>query len=322
MIPISFRGPHILAESICGVNAWDHQRMIAFARKLFRFMIIAIKNNPRSERGPHEDAKQVHGVIQGVMMELEKLYDPVAEFYDIEHEGFRPDIPFYLEEAKKAGGPVLELASGTGRVSVELAKAGIETVGLDISKGMLEVARRKTSALDPEVQQRLTWIQGDMRGFELGRKFHMIFIPFNSFQMLETRADQEACLACVSRHLEKGSLFVLAIFAPSYDRLVKRSAFTYLGTHELPDGSTLSRTEFAKYDYVNQMISVEWIYDVVDPAGNLKRTLWKFPVRYLWRFEVELLLEKAGLRIEALYGDYTRREFDHNGSMLFLARKQ
>lgn len=254
-------------------------------------------------------------------MELEKLYDPVAEFYDIEHEGFRPDIPFYLEEAKKAGGPVLELASGTGRVTVELAKAGIETVGLEISERMLEVARRKTSSLDPDVQKKLTWIQGDMRSFELGRKFPMIFIPFNSFQMLETRANQEACLTCVSRHLASGGLFILAIFAPSYDRLVKRSMFTYLGTHELPDGSTLSRTESAKYDFINQMISVEWIYDVVDPQGNLKRTLWQFPVRYLWRFEAELLLEKAGLQIEALYGDYNRREFDHNGSMLFVTRK-
>lgn len=254
-------------------------------------------------------------------MELEKLYDPVAMFYDIEHEGFRSDIPFYLEEAKKAGGPVLELASGTGRITIELAKEGIETVGLEISKGMLDVARKKTSALDPKVQKRLTWIQGDMRAFELGRKFPLIFIPFNSFQMLEERADQEACLACVSRHLEKGGLFILAVFAPSYDRLVKRSMFTYLGTHELPDGSKLSRTESAKYDYVNQMISVEWIYDVVDTKGNLKRTLWKFPVRYLWRFEAELLLEKAGLEIQALYGDYNRREFDHNGSMLFVTRK-
>lgn len=254
-------------------------------------------------------------------MELEKLYDPVAEYYDIEHEGFRSDIPFYLEEAKKARGPVLELASGTGRITVELAKEGIETTGLEISEGMLEVAKRKTSKLDTDARKKLTWIHGDMRNFELGRKFPLIFIPFNSFQMLETRADQEACLACVSRHLENGGRFILAVFAPSYDRLVKRSMFTYLGTHELPDGSKLSRTEFANYDYVNQMISVEWIYDVVDTRGNLKRTLWKFPVRYLWRFEAELLLEKAGLQIEALYGNYDRREFDHNGSMLFLARK-
>ncbi len=254
-------------------------------------------------------------------MELEKLYDPVAEFYDIEHEGFVSDISFYLEEAKKARGPVLELASGTGRITLELAKAGIEMVGLDISKGMLGVAKEKTALLDPGVQKNLTWVQGDMRDFELGRKFNLIFIPFNSFQMLETRKDQEACLACVSRHLEKGGLFILSVFAPSYERLVKKSMFTYLGSHDLPCGKKLSRTESAKYDYVNQMISVEWIYDVVDPQGNLKRTVWKFPVRYLWRFEAELLLEKAGLQVEALYGDYNRREFDHNGGMLFVAKK-
>ncbi|NLI99513.1 class I SAM-dependent methyltransferase [bacterium] len=254
-------------------------------------------------------------------MELKKLYDPVAKFYDIEHQDFRSDIPLYLEEARKVKGPVLELASGTGRITLELAKQGIEITGLDISKAMLDVAKEKTSALEPDAQKRITWIHADMRSFDLGRKFSLIFIPFNSFQMLETRADQEACLACVSRHLEKGGRFILSVFAPSYDRIVKRSMFTYLGSHDLPDGSKLSRTESAKYDHVNQMISVEWIYDVVDPQGNLKRTLWRFPVRYLWRFEAELLLEKAGMKVENLYGDYSRREFDHNGSMIFVAAK-
>ncbi|MBN2379539.1 class I SAM-dependent methyltransferase [candidate division WOR-3 bacterium] len=254
-------------------------------------------------------------------MELEKLYDPVATLYDIEHEGFVSDIPFYLEEAKKVQGSVLELGAGTGRVTLECAKVGVEIVALEISKGMLDVARKKSSELPEDVANRITWLEGDMRKFELGRQFPLVFIPFRSFQHLETRSDQEACLECVSRHLEKSGRFVLSLFAPSYQRLANRQMFNSLGTIELPDGCRLSRTERVTHDYVNQLITVEWTYDVVDAKGNIKRNVWTFPMRYLWRFETELLLEKAGLEVETIYGDYNRCAFDHNGEMLFVARK-
>ena len=253
-------------------------------------------------------------------MDLEKLYDPVAGFYDVEHEELKNDIPFYLEEAQKTGGPVLELAAGTGRVTLEMAKAGFEVVGLEISKAMLDVARKKSEGLPEEVQKRISWVQGDMRDFDLGREFPFIFIPFRSFQNLQTRADQERCLDCVSKHMEKRGRFVLSLFAPSYQRLVNRQMFSHLGTIETPKG-ILSRTERVTHDHVNQMIHVERIYDLVDADGVIHRKVWKFPVRYLWRFETELLLEKVGLEVETIYGDYQRSEFCHNGEMLFIARK-
>jgi ubiquinone/menaquinone biosynthesis C-methylase UbiE len=254
-------------------------------------------------------------------VDLEKLYDPIAEFYDIEHEEMDYDLGFYVQEAKKAGGAVLELGAGTGRVTVELARAGIDVTAVEISKGMLDVARKKSEHLAEEVQKRITWVAGDMRDFEFDRKFDFVFIPFRSFQHLQTRADQERCLTCVSRHLEKDGRFVLSLFAPSYQRLVNKQMFSSLGTIDLPNGAKLSRTERVTHDHVNQLITVEKTLDVVDADGNVKRRIWTFPMRYLWRFETELLLEKAGLEVETIYGDYQRKEFDHNGEMLFVARK-
>jgi hypothetical protein len=113
---------------------------------------------------------------------------------------------------------------------------------------------------------------------------------------------------------------VLSLFAPSYERLVHKQLCNHLGTTQTTDGA-LTRTEVTRHDHVNQMIHVERTYDLVDKDGNLKRKVWKFPVRYLWRFETELLLEKAGLEVEAIYGDYERSEFRHDGEMLFIARK-
>lgn len=256
-------------------------------------------------------------------MELEKLYDPVAMFYDIEHADLVDDIHFYVEEAEKTGGPALELAAGTGRVTLEMAEAGFDIAGLEISKAMLDVARRKSEGLPEEVQNRITWVQGDMRDFDLGRKFTLIFIPFHSFQQLTTRKDQERCLACVTNHLTENGTFVLSLFAPSYQRLVNKQMFSSLGTLDLSDGSKLSRTERVTHDHVNQVTHVERIYDLTDSDGVVHRKVWKFPVRYLWRFEAELLLEKAGLEVETIYGDYQRSEFRHrhDGEMLFVARK-
>lgn len=254
-------------------------------------------------------------------VDLENLYDPIAEFYDIEHEGMDYDIGFYVQEAKKAGGSVLELAAGTGRVTVELAKAGIEVVAVEISEGMLDVARKKSKGLTKEVQKRITWVQGDMREFSFQRKFPYVFIPSRSFQHLQTRAEQERCLSCVSRHLERGGRFALSLFAPSYQRLANKGMFNHLGTIEMPDGGKLSKTERVTHDHVNQIITVEQTLDVADAEGNVKRKIWTFPMRYLWRFETELLLEKAGLQVETIYGDYQRREFDHDGEMLFVAKK-
>jgi len=252
-------------------------------------------------------------------MEQEQVFDRVADVYDVE-TGDVGDVDFYLDLAREQGSPVLELASGTGRVSTELAKAGFDVVGLEISEKMLEVVRKKTQGLPEDARKNVTWVQADMRDFDPGRTFPLVIIPYRSFQHLETRADQERCLECVARHLESGGRFVLSLFAPSYERLVHKQLYNHLGTTQTPDG-TLTRTEVTRHDHVNQMIHVERTYDLVDKDGNLKRKIWKFPVRYLWRFETELLLEKAGLEVEAIYGDYERFEFRHDGEMLFIARK-
>ncbi|MBD3286200.1 methyltransferase domain-containing protein [candidate division WOR-3 bacterium] len=254
-------------------------------------------------------------------MGLEKLYDPVAEFYDIEHDKMDCDISFYVEEAGKAGGKVLELGAGTGRVTQALAKAGIEVTAVEISKGMLDIARKNSKSLPSEKKELITWVQGDMRDFSFDTKFSHVLIPFRSFQHLQTRDEQQSCLDCVSRHLEKGGSLVLSLFAPSYERLAHKTMFNHLGTIELPDGKTLSRTERVTHDHVNQIVTVQWTYDVSDFNGDIKRKIWTFPMRYLWRFETELLLENAGLEVEIIYGDYRRGEFNHDGEMLFVARK-
>src|SRR6266536_3907628 len=123
---------------------------------------------------------------------LEAFSDP--ERYDI-HEN-NTGVPFYTALAQETGGPVLELACGTGRVSIPIARLGFAVTGLDIVPGMVERASSKAVGLPTR------WIEGDARTFDLGEQFRLIFLTGNAFQAFLTNADQEALLQRVRAHLD------------------------------------------------------------------------------------------------------------------------
>ncbi len=143
--------------------------------------------------------------------------DPrLAEAYDADmgrDADAMDDVPFYVELAQQAAAtahPVLELGSGTGRVTIPIAQAGASIVGLDNSAAMLAVARRKSEAAGVEVD----WIEADMRDFHLDQRCGLIIIPFRSFLHLLTDADQLACLVRVHEHLVPGGRCALNFFVP------------------------------------------------------------------------------------------------------------
>src|SRR5262245_35858109 len=103
------------------------------------------------------------------------------------------DVAFYLDCARRFGRPVLELATGTGRVLIPLAKAGYEVVGLDAAPAMLEVARAKLGR-EPELAARVALVEGDMRDFSLGRRFPLTLIPARAFQHVVEPEDQRRTL--------------------------------------------------------------------------------------------------------------------------------
>lgn len=122
------------------------------------------------------------------------------------------DVGFWVEECVRAAGPALELGCGTGRVTIPLAMAGIDVTGLDSSESMLRRARRKSAAANLEIP----WVEGDMRFFDLGREFGLIFVPLASFAHMSASGDAEACLARVSEHLAPGGRFEIDLMNPGF----------------------------------------------------------------------------------------------------------
>jgi SAM-dependent methyltransferase len=256
-------------------------------------------------------------------------YDEFAEYYDhVLPYKARQDAGFFVELARAARGPVLEVACGTGRVLLPCARAGADMVGIDLSAGMLDVCRQQLAQERAEVRARVELHEADMRRFDLGRQFDLITAPFRGFQHLLTVEDQQRALGAIRRHLADGGRFVLDLFNPSLLFLgderwlvnpLVEPAFS------MPDGRSVVRSyRIVGRDHFAQVQQLEMCYDVTWPDGHTEHRTSRFFLRYLFRFEAEHLLVREGFRIDALYGDYERHAYGETaypGELVFVCRK-
>jgi SAM-dependent methyltransferase len=234
----------------------------------------------------------------------------IARIYDLEHPACRgAELAFWHQMATETGGPVLELAAGSGRIAIALARKGHHVTGLELAAGMLARARARTARLPPAVAGRLQWVQGDMARFTIPwAQFRLVFVAYNSFWLLTDLRAQRRCLDCVRRHLAPGGRLVLDVFPPNDDDyqdergIIQLVAAPWRGRH-------LVRVKDYTYNPRRQLaISDVRYYPAGPQAGQPGRLLATF--RYCLRLatpqEMQALLEQAGYRIEATYGTYRR----------------
>jgi SAM-dependent methyltransferase len=236
-------------------------------------------------------------------------YDIYARFYDLDLGDSDADLHMIQQFAVRCGSPILELACGTGRVLLPLARQGYQVTGVDVSPAMLDVARRKVAA--ENLAERITLVEQDMRALELGSCFNLVFVAVNSFMHILNTDDQLDVLARIRRHLNPGGLLLLDLFNPDLSRLLDmRGEMALEKVMVDPDtGQHLMRFHTEKIDLGQQTIHVTFVVDEIDAEGHLQRTLFPFTMRYLFRYELELLLRLAGFQIEAIYGSYDLDEY-------------
>ncbi len=250
--------------------------------------------------------------------EIGELYDHVPLYRD------RKDVGFYVDLCRAAGGEVLELGCGTGRILIPAAEAGCNITGLDQSGSMLDRCRAKLLTRAPDVQKRVTLVEADMTSFSLGRTFALATVPFRPLQHLVTVAEQRAFLSCVHRHLEPGGKLALDVFYPHLPALISPvNPEEIEDTPEvtLADGRRMRRTfrVTAKHPAA-QINDIELIYYVRDAAGATTRIVQAFPLRYFFRFELEHLLARAGFQIQDLFGNLDKSPFtDSSTEMIVIA---
>jgi SAM-dependent methyltransferase len=249
-------------------------------------------------------------------------FDRFARFYDLDYESFQDDVALYLGYAERTGGPLLELGCGTGRLLLPLARAGFDVTGVDLSPRMLEVAQAKVDATG--LADQITLVQADMRQVELPQQYRLAFIAINSFMHLTSLEDQLAALRAWRKLLLPGGLLIIDVDHPDPRHLLEADGRLDLhGRWFDPDsGATVLKHMSRTLDAARQLQHVLFIYDEVFPDGQLRRTLAPFQARYLYRFEGELLLDKAGFSPEQVYGSYDLDPYSSESErMIFVARR-
>lgn len=205
---------------------------------------------------------------------------------------------FYLEEARKSGGRVLEMACGSGRLTLPIAQSGIEIIGADLSTSMLHTARAKADRAGIAVQ----FFEADMRNFDLPGKFSAILIPGNSLLHLFTLEDLTQCFRSVRRHLARNGRLIFDISKWDLAMLARDPGerYTVLTVNDI----TIEET--AAYDAADQIRHVIWY---LSKPGATDFRVIEYKLRVMFPQEVLLLLDTAGFRVDARYGEFTREPF-------------
>lgn len=222
---------------------------------------------------------------------------------------------------------MLELACETGRLLIPLARAGVTITGLDLSPGMLAVARRKLAAEPEEVQARVRLVEGDMADFALDGRFNLIFVTFNSFYALDD-GEQWASLRAIRQHLPGDGRLMLGLFDPDVATIAhyqgsNSGQVTQRFTFTNPDsGSEVVLWESRRYDVGEQIAETDYIFEELDAQGrSLARTVQHLRLRYRYRYEMEYLLRLCGYELEALYTGYERGPYQAGqNDMIWAAR--
>jgi SAM-dependent methyltransferase len=234
-------------------------------------------------------------------------YDSFARLYDADYANYLEDVPFYAELARRTGGPILELMCGTGRVLLPLADEGYQITGVDISTDMLDLARQKVA--EAGYQDRVTLQQADIRRGPLPGGFRLVFIAVNSFMHMETVSEQLAALTTIRSSLRRDGVLVIDLFSPNPHDLAQNDGRLLLAnTFEL-DGAIVQKFVSTDTDLTAQTDYVTFIYDQIDKEGRIIRRTLPFSLRWLFRYELEHLLVRAGYELEAIFGSYELDEY-------------
>lgn len=238
-------------------------------------------------------------------------WDHVAPFYDTYVQATF-DIPFFLQEAAKSSGEVLELMSGTGRVSIPLIQAGVRLTCVDNAPEMLALLRQKLARDHLSAQA----YEMDVRELALQQQFDLILIPFHSFGELVSSTDQEKALARIYEHLSETGRFICTLHNPSERLGSVDGQLRLVGTY--PDAEHQTKLLFwslSTYEPTTRIVRASQFYEQYNNKGILQeKSLLQIKFVLLQREDFETLAASVGFKILALYGDYSYSPFEDGTS--------
>jgi SAM-dependent methyltransferase len=254
----------------------------------------------------------------------------LARLYDVDLLEDPGDIDLYLAMAGRTGGPILELAAGSGRVTVPLAEAGYEVTAIDIDAAMLarlQLRLDEAAGAAPEIRGRVHAVQADLIGLELegGARFRLAILALNSILLLDSRESQRAALETMAQHLAPGGVAIVDVWLPSADELARYDGRLSL-EYVRPDpetGLTVVKTASAQHEPTRGRVDLTAIYEEGAPGRPPSRWLRQDRLRLLDAEELTVMAEDAGLVVEVLAGAYDLSPIvNHDERAILVARRR
>jgi SAM-dependent methyltransferase len=232
----------------------------------------------------------------------------LARLYDLDLVDDPGDLDLYLAVAGRAGGPILELAVGSGRVAVPLAEAGHAVTGVDLDRAMLDRARWRARAAGDEAEARLTLVEADLVDLALpaAGTFALAFIALNSLLVLPTRVAQRAALRTLADHLAPGGLAVVDVWIPDAEELGRFDGRISLEWPRLdPEtGAIVTKSASAQHDAAAATVTLTTIFEEGGQGAPPVRWVRRDRLRLVSADELRGFAEDAGLAVEVMAGDY------------------
>lgn len=244
-------------------------------------------------------------------------YDPIVDYYDLEHADFEEDIALYRSLADVVGDPILELGCGTGRILLPLAEDGYHVTGVDGSATMLERARSR--AEERGTSDLVRFEHADIRTADVapGGPFGLVIVGLNTLLHLPTQEDQRSLLAAAHRALDPRGQLVIDILNPTPHLLVELSrGVTHEGTWPHPAGGVVDKWSSRELIATEQRLATTIWYDHTLPDHRVHRARAAFTLRYVHLAELVLMLEMAGFVEWHAYGGYELEPFDDGAERL------
>ena len=241
-----------------------------------------------------------------------EIGEPLAEHVvQLERMGILGDVGFYKELAARTGGPVLEIGCGTGRLTIPLARLGLEVWAVDVSAGMLAQLRTKLAREDAAVQARVRIVQQDAAHLDLPeRGFALALLPFNTLMLIPDPDEERATLAAIAAHMAPGATLGLDVMNPPTLTLEADRTSAPTEPRTAPDtGNRYVRYGMNTALDAHQRQRVCGWYDELLPGGTVHSSDFAFHWRMIFPAELEPMLREAGFAVETLAGDFESAEW-------------